>query len=168
MMGKINEIAMMYYEDYRHERTLQEQAMSHATPYGLQCIRDMEMLRQGGVYVREYLQKGYENDWEKWNDEMILPIRNLDILGNACRTILATYRQTATKYYRPPAIAQIAGAAIAGLSLFTMFTQTSLNPYANPQAPAKGITDLSQSTAKLQMDTGPALGANTFFPVPGF
>ena len=91
----------------------------------------MEMLRQAGTYVREYLQKGYENDWEKWNDEMILPVRNIDILGNAVRTILSTYRQTSVKYYRPPMIAQIAGIAIAGLSLYSMFSGTSISPYTN-------------------------------------
>jgi hypothetical protein len=131
MMAKINDIAKMYYDDYRHERSLQQQAMAHATPYGLQCIRDMDMLRQAGVYAREFVQKGYENDWEKWNDEMTFPIRNLDILGNAVRTILSTYRQTSTKYYRPSTIAQIAGVAIAGLSLYSMFSGTSMSPYTN-------------------------------------
>jgi len=133
-MAKINDIAKMYYDDYRHERGLQQAAMAHATPYGLQCIRDMDMLHQAGIYVREYLQKSYENAWEKWNDEMTIPIKNLDILGNAVRTILSTYRQTSVKSYRPPAIAQIAGLAIAGLSLYSMFSGTTLNPYSNPTA----------------------------------
>jgi len=131
MMGKINEIAKMYYDDYRHERGLQQAAMAHATPYGLQCTRDMEMLRQSGAYVREYLQKSYENAWEKWNDEITIPIRNLDILGNAVRTILSTYRQTSVKYYRPPALTQIAGLAMAGLSMYSMFKGTSISPYAS-------------------------------------
>ena len=138
MMGKINEIAKMYYDDYRHERSLQQQAMAHATPYGLQCIRDMEMLRQAGAYVREYLQKSYENAWEKWNDEVTIPIRNLDILGNAVRTILSTYRATSVKYYRPSQLSQIAGLAMAGLSMYTMFQGTSLNPYSNAAA-KKGL-----------------------------
>jgi hypothetical protein len=62
---------------------------------------------------------------------MTFPIRNLDILGNAVRTILSTYRQTSTKYYRPSTIAQIAGVAIAGLSLYSMFSGTSMSPYTN-------------------------------------
>lgn len=140
-MGKINEIAAMYYEDYRHERTLQQKAMSHATPYGLQCIRDMEMLKQAGQYVREYLQKSYENAWEKWNDEVTIPIRNLDILGNAVRTILSTYRATSVKYYRPSQISQIAGLAMAGLSIYSMFSGTSLSPYLNAAAKASSGPD---------------------------
>ena len=149
MMGKINEIAKMYYDDYTHERGLQQQAMAHATPYGLQCIRDMEMLRQAGVYVKEYLQKSYENDWEKWNDEITFPIRNLDILGNAVRTILSTYRATTTKFYRPPQIAQIAGLAMAGLSLYSMFSGTSLSPYLNAAAKVKGVTAADQAGANM-------------------
>ena len=150
MMAKINDIAKMYYDDYRHERSLQQQAMAHATPYGLQCIRDMDMLRQAGVYAREFVQKGYENDWEKWNDEMTFPIRNLDILGNAVRTILSTYRQTSTKYYRPSTIAQIAGVAIAGLSLYSMFSGTSMSPYTNAGAAgAKGVSAKDQAGANM-------------------
>ena len=150
MMAKINEIAKAFYDDYVQERSFMQQGMAHATPYGLQAIRDMDMLRQAGTYAREYEQKGYENDWEKWNDEMTFPIRNLDILGNAVRTILSTYRQTSTKYYRPPVIAQIAGLAIAGLSLYSMFSGTSMSPYANTGAAlAKGISAKDQAGANM-------------------
>jgi hypothetical protein len=129
MMGKINEIAKMFYDDYVHERSLMQQGMAHATPYGLQCIRDMEMLRQAGVYAREFDQ-GYKMDaWERYNEAAIIPVRNLDILGNAVRTILSTTRSQTTKYYGPPKWTQIAGAAMAGLSLYAMYSGTSLNPY---------------------------------------
>jgi hypothetical protein len=134
MMAKINEIAKMFYDDYVHERSLMQQGMAHATPYGLQCIRDMEMLRQAGVYAREFDQ-GFKMDaWERYNEAAILPVRNLDILGNAVRTILSTTRSQTTKYYGPPKWTQVAGAAIAGLSLYSMFSGTSLNPYTNPNA----------------------------------
>ena len=131
MMKKINEIAKMFYDDYVHERALIQQGMAHATPYGLQCIRDMEMLRAAGVYAREFDQ-GYKMDaWERYNEAIILPVRNLDILGNAVRTIMATTRTTTAKYYRPPVWTQIAGAAMAGLSLASMFSGTSMSPYTN-------------------------------------
>ncbi len=129
MMAKINEIAKTFYEDYAAERQMQQQGMAHATPYGLQCIRDMEMLRQAGIYAREYDQ-GYKMDaWERWNEAAILPVRDLDILGNAVRTVLSTSRSQTTKYYGPPKWTQIAGAAMAGLSLYSMYSGTSLNPY---------------------------------------
>jgi hypothetical protein len=131
MMAKINEIAKMFYDDYVHERSLMQQGMAHATPYGLQCIRDMEMLRQAGVYVREFDQ-GFKMDaWERYNEAAILPVRNLDILGNAVRTVMATTRTATAKYYKPPVWSQIAGVAITGLSLYSMFSGTSMNPYTN-------------------------------------
>lgn len=129
MMGKINEIAKMFYDDYVHERSLMQQGMAHATPYGLQCIRDMEMLRQAGVYTREYDQGSKMDAWERYNEAAILPVRNLDILGNAVKTILSTTRIATAQYYKPPKWTQIAGMAITGLSLYSMFSGTSLNPY---------------------------------------
>ena len=135
VMRKINEFARMYYGDYTHERGLQEQGMIHATPYGLQCIRDMEMLRQAGLYAREYAQGGYQDAWDSWNEAQIIPLRNLDIVGNATRTILGTVRNQMTSYYKPPKLATIAGLAITGLSLYSMFSGTSLNPYAKSAEP---------------------------------
>ena len=137
MMRKINEFSRMYYEDYQQERDLQEHGMIHATPYGLQCIRDMEMLRTAGVYVREYLQGSYTDAWEQHNENQILAMRNLDILGNAVRTILSTYREQTTKYYKPSTMAQIAGIAMTGLSLYSMFSGTALNPYSKGLPPGQ-------------------------------
>jgi hypothetical protein len=124
----------MFYDDYVHERSLMQQGMAHATPYGLQCIRDMEMLRQAGIYAREFDQGSKMDAWERYNETVILPVRNLDILGNATRTILGTTRISSTQYYKPPKWTQIAGLAITGLSLYAMYSGTSLSPYSNPNA----------------------------------
>lgn len=134
MMAKINEIAKMFYDDYIAERQLMHQGMAHATPYGLQCIRDGEMLRQAGAYEREYTQGSYQNAWDQYNEVQILPIRNLDIAGNAIKSILGTTRTSTTQYHKPSALSQVAGVALAGLSLYAMFSGTSLNPYM------KGVT----------------------------
>jgi hypothetical protein len=135
MMAKINEIAKMFYDDYVAERQLQHQGMAHATPYGLQCIRDGTMLLQAGMFEREYAQGALQNVWDAWNEAQIIPIRNLDIAGNAVRTILATYRQSTTQYHKPSTISQIAGVAMAGLSIYSMFAGTSLNPYTKGALP---------------------------------
>lgn len=129
MMARINEIALMFYEDYIQERQLMHQGMAHATPYGLQCIRDGEMLRQAGAYEREYAQGALQDVWDHYNEVQILPIRNLDILGNAVKTILSTSRTQTVQYHRPSTLSQIAGFAIAGLSLYSMYSGTSMNPY---------------------------------------
>ena len=92
------------------------------------------MLRQAGVYAREFDQGSKMDAWERYNEAAILPVRNLDILGNAVRTVMSTSRSQATKYYKPPVWSQIAGVAITGLSLYSMYSGTSLNPYSNPSA----------------------------------
>jgi hypothetical protein len=69
--------------------------------------------------------------WERYNEAAILPVRNLDILGNAVRTVMSTSRTATAKYYKPPMWTQIAGAAMTGLSLYAMYSGTSLNPYSN-------------------------------------
>jgi len=138
MMAKINEIAKMFYDDYLIERQLQHQGVAHATPYGLQCVRDGEMLRQAGAYEREYNQGALQDAWDHYNEVQILPIRNLDIAGNAIKTILSTSRTQTTQYHKPSTLSQIAGFAIAGLSLYSMYTGTTMNPYANPAAVKAG------------------------------
>jgi len=138
MMGKINEIAKMFYDDYLIERQMQHQGVAHATPYGLQCIRDGEMLRQAGAYEREYDQGGLQDAWDHYNEVQILPVRNLDIAGNAIKTILSTTRTQTTQYHKPSLISQIAGFAIAGLSLYSMYSGTTMNPYAKGMTGAGG------------------------------
>jgi hypothetical protein len=134
MMAKINEIASLFYADYRQERQLMHEGLAHATPYGLQCIRDAEMLRQAGVYEREYAQGALQDAWDHYNEVQLLPIRNLDIAGNAVKTVLGTTRSTATTFHKPSALSQVAGLAIAGLSIYTMFSGTSMNPYTKDTA----------------------------------
>lgn len=129
MMAKINEIAKMFYDDYVAERQFMHQGAAHATPYGLQCIRDGEMLRQAGVYAREYTQGSYQNLWDAWNEAQIIPVRNLDIAGNAVKSILGTMRTQTTQYHKPSTLQQMAGVALTGLSIYAMFSGTSLNPY---------------------------------------
>lgn len=141
MMAKINEIARMFYDDYLIERQLQHQGVAHATPYGLQCIRDGEMLRQAGAYEREYAQGALQDAWDRYNEVQILPIRNLDIAGNAIKTILSTSRTQTTQYHKPSALSQIAGFAIAGLSLYSMYSGTTMNPYAKGAITAPPSSD---------------------------
>lgn len=162
MMRKINEIAKMYFDDYTQERDLQEQGMVFATPYGLQCIRDMEMLRRAGMYAREYEQGSLMDAWSLHNENQILPLRGLDIYGNAVRTILSTYRQQTVSYYKPPLWTQIAGVALAGLSLYSMFSGTSINPFSKGMLPQAGGASLANTQASLDMSNIQQPGG-TFF-----
>jgi hypothetical protein len=92
------------------------------------------MLRQAGVYEREYAQGALQDAWDHYNEVQLLPIRNLDIAGNAVKTVLGTTRSTATTFHKPSALSQVAGLAIAGLSIYTMFSGTSMNPYTKDTA----------------------------------
>ena len=150
----------VYYDDYAKERKSQDKSLDHAIPYGMRGVRDAEMLRAAGVYAREWQQGEYMDAWNQWNENQILPMRNLDILGNAVRTILGTQRTATTKYYKPPAFAQIAGAALAGAGLLKMFSKTTKNNYANPGSqpdtrPIPSIPDESSSRKMLNYDSVP-------------
>ena len=131
----------VYYDDHVIERRIQDAGLSHVIPYGLRKVRDAEMLRQAGVYAREYTQGYYTDNWKKWNENQILPIRNLDILGNAIKTILGTTRTSTTKYYKPSAFQEVAGLALTGLSIYSMFANTTRNPYTNPAEQKQFIKD---------------------------
>jgi hypothetical protein len=121
----------IYYDDFRLERKLQDSGLSHAIPYGQRTLRDAEILRQAGIYGREFLQGYYKDQWDIWNENEILPLRNLDILGNAVRSVIGTTRTTSTAYYKPSAFNDIAGSALTGLSIYKLFKDTTLNPYTN-------------------------------------
>lgn len=141
MMDTINELGQkIYYDDYRLERRIQDAGMSHAVPYSQRLVRDAEIQRSAGVYAREYLQALYKDNWAKWNENNVIPVRNLDILGNAIKTIMGTTRQQNTTYYKPSTFTQIAGLALTGMGVYNLFRGTSLNPYVNPSGSKNMIT----------------------------
>ena len=133
IMDAINTLGeKIYYDDFRMERRIQDAALSHAVPYGQREIRDAETTRGAGVYAREYLQGEYTDNWKKWNEDMVIPVRNLDVLGNAIRSILGTVRNATTSYYKPPAMNEIAGLALTGLGIYSMWNKTTMSIYKNP------------------------------------
>ena len=142
MMEAINAIGeKVYYDDYRKERHMQSTGIAHVVPYGQREIRDAEMTRIAGVYGREWQQGQYVDAWNMWNENQVLPMRNLDIFGNALRTVMGTARTASVKYYKPPMFAQIAGIALAGIGAVKLFKDTTKSSYANPTASMKEISD---------------------------
>ena len=133
LMAAINSIAeKIYFTDHITERKIQDAGLDHAVPYGQRGIRDAEILRTAGVYAREYTQGSYKDSWAKWNETQVIHTRNLDIIGNALRTIIGTSRTASTKYYKPPAITEVAGLALTGISLYGMSRNLTMNSYSNP------------------------------------
>jgi len=128
-MAAINDLAVnFYYNDYVRERNLQDKGLSDVIQYGNRVNRDAEILRQAGVFEREYTQGQYTDNWKKWNEAQILPTRNLEILGNAVRTILGTTRTASVPYYKPSAFSEIAGTALTGIALYAAFKKTPISP----------------------------------------
>ena len=163
-MALINELSeSLYYTAYRNERRSEDAGLSHAIPYGQRGMRDAELLRQSGTYKREYTQQGYIDAWNKWNEENVIPVRNLDILGNAVRSILGITRSATTKYYKPPAINQIAGAALVGVSIYSMFRDTTMSAYKNPAG--LGLFAQNQKTVEAPQREY-ALGENIIDMIP--
>ena len=153
MMDAINDLGeKIYYQMYRNERKIENGGLAHAIPYGQRGIRDAELLRQAGVYQREYTQQEYMDAWNKWNENNIIPVRNLDILGNAIRSILGTQRTTTTKYYKPPAINQIAGVALTGMSIYGLFRDTTMNIYKNPAGNKQGIINQTYNQPAIEFN----------------
>jgi hypothetical protein len=161
-MEVINSITdKVYYDDHRTERRVQDAGLSHAVPFGQRGIRDAEMLRQAGLYAREYLQGSYADNWNKWNENQILPIRNLNIVGNAIRTILGTTRSVNTTYYKPPAMSQIAGLALTGMGIYGLWNKTTMSVYQNPAG-----NKIQQPAQQAPIDVIPMVQPQLSIPAP--
>jgi hypothetical protein len=108
-------------KDTFDEKERQVVALGTADHYGTEDIRDAEMLRQTGLYEREYYQGLYDDAFRKWKEEEIAEVKRLEILGNAIRACVGAQVVTTTPYYRPKTFAQIAGIAMAGVGLYATF-----------------------------------------------
>ena len=69
----------------------------------------------------------------------------------AVKSILGTTRTSTTQYHRPSTLSQIAGVALTGLSIYAMFSGTSMNPYNNPAVTAAGAQAASKAYSSENM-----------------
>ena len=150
----------IYFDDYETARNLQENALGHGIVYGGESIRDAELLRQAGLYIREYNQGDLEDNYRRWLAEQVHAITKLEILGNAIRATVGSSVTKTEPYFVPKPISQLAGMAMAGASLFASFykgTSPSASPYN-----AGNIT--AQYTPYIP--GGDTMGIGTFNPSP--
>lgn len=134
VMARLAEIGMdSFFNDYLEERTYQTEALGVAIEYGTQDIVNAELLRQAGLYAREYTQGAYEDAYKKWIDEQTWEVRRLEIIGNAIRALVGAQSKTTTPYYRMSPIAQIAGIALAGASIISIMGGSENTKYMNQQ-----------------------------------
>lgn len=108
----------IYFGDYNYERDRQQRMVPNAIEFATESIRDGELLRQAGLYEREYQQGILTARYREWHDDQMFLIRKLEVLGNGIRAIVgAQYRKVVEPFYRPSDMAQIAGLAFAGAGM---------------------------------------------------
>ena len=121
VMAKLQEFGMdSYFKDYLSERLLQINSLFDARQYGEQEVTDAEILRSAGELDREWQQGKLEDIYKKWRDEIERITKRLEILGNGVRSLVGAHVEETSPFYRPSAISQIAGLALAGAGMFAM------------------------------------------------
>lgn len=112
--------AEIYGQDYHAERDLQAIALELGVSYAKQEINDADMLRQAGLYKREYEQGRLEDLYRAHKRESDRMIKLLEILGNAVRTGMGAQVSKTQPMYQPSTISQVAGIALAGAGMASM------------------------------------------------
>lgn len=107
----------IYGQSYFAERVIQQAALGLGIEYGTQDIKDAEMLRQVGLYKREYSQGAREDAYKRSLADIDMQIMRLEVLGNSIRTVMGSYVTRTSQLFYPSKFAEIAGIALAGLSL---------------------------------------------------
>lgn len=161
----LNKSKEIYYGDYRFERNNQDNNLPQAINYGTESTRDAELLRQAGLYDREYEQGKLTAAYREYHDDQMFLIRRLEVLGNALRAIVgAQYKKVVEPFYRPSSIAQIAGFAMAGAGLAASFYGAKKESDAMNSATKPNIVDASFSVTSLtNPDSSNRLNANNSF-----
>ncbi|NKE69906.1 hypothetical protein [Candidatus Manganitrophus noduliformans] len=118
VMKRLVQIAYeIYGQNYFAERAIQQAALGLGIEYGTQDIKDAEMLRQVGLYKREYSQGAREDAYKRSMAEIDMEITRLEVLGNAIRTVMGSYVTRTEQLFYPSKFGEIAGIALAGMSL---------------------------------------------------
>lgn len=170
ILVKLIEISKgIYFDDYETARDIQENSLGHGVVYGTESIRNAELLRQAGLYIREYNQGKLEDAYRKWTSRQIHEITKLEILGNAIRATIGSSVTKTEPFFRPKPIAQIAGLALAGAGLFASFykgSTPSVSPYNSvgqynsyvPGGSTSGIGTFNPSAMDLGIGNMPGVG----------
>lgn len=143
----------VYHGDYKTARRIQHSMLAPAITAGNERNRDAEMLRKTGMMRREFNQSLYEDGYKHYEDMQMIPVKKLEIFGNAIRMMRGTSSTHVEPYYRPSGFSELAGLSLAGLGLYTRYKQ--LNP------------DTVQDTRNL-LETARTDISGVPSPVPGY
>lgn len=156
----------IYAGDFSYERERRVLNLGMDIPYGSEDIKDAEFLRQAGLYNREWLQGKYTDAFQKWKDEQIREIKNLEILGNAIRSLVGAQTISTVPFYSPSPFAQVAGIAVAGLGMYGSLYKSGQKASVEKEMsiPSRGSPSDAGSPKQL-MDMGNAdLGKGNILP----
>ena len=122
------EVAELIYEvyvaEYKKAAIEIPRVLPHVTHYAQEKVRDLEMLRQAGLYVREYKQAGYIDDYQAFVEAEEIDSNKINILGNAVKALVGAQVSRTEPYYRPSTFSQIAGIGITGTAaLMAMYSK---------------------------------------------
>lgn len=133
--------AELYGEDYFQEKEKRIAGLGYGIRYGSEDVNDAELLRQAGLFNREYIQGGYDDTYKEWKDEETASVKRLEILGNAIRSLVGAQTTTITPLHRPNTIGQIAGLAMAGMSLYASFYGKGVIPPSTQSKTGKTLNE---------------------------
>lgn len=113
----------IYYDDYKRERVIVHASSEATHAFANESLRDMDMLRKAGLYVREYAQGKADDAYRSWQEEQEAPIKALDILGNGIRSMTGAQVEKTEPFYRPSTFSQIAGLALTTMPIWASMSQ---------------------------------------------
>lgn len=111
----------LFYDDYETEQNRRIGLLGYVIPYGHESVRDIELIRNGALYDREWKQGKREDKYRLWVSEQGDEATKLDIHGNAVRSLVGSYSSETRPFYRPGGFAQFAGVALAGAGLAAQY-----------------------------------------------
>jgi hypothetical protein len=111
----------IFGENYSQERERRVSSWGYGITFGTEDLKDAEFLRQSGLYEREYTQGLYTTNYQIWKAEQVAGAERLQILTNAIKALVGSSTTETRPFFQPGAMAQIAGLAMSGLSMYSMF-----------------------------------------------
>jgi len=104
----------LYADNRKRERANQDQALSYGVEMGKHPAVDAETLRKAGLYMREFVQYGYEMDHKLFLEQQNLAVSNLEIMGNVIRGLTGSQKTSTGTYAGQSKSMSVIGYGVAG------------------------------------------------------
>jgi alpha-tubulin suppressor-like RCC1 family protein len=108
--------AEMYDDNFKRERRYQVALTAAGIPFAEQSTYNAEMMRRAEAERRRWLQGDYDDQYKIWYDSIMGKQRNIDVLGNAVKSMIGTHHVETRKMYKSSGLGSLVGMA-AGAAL---------------------------------------------------